>query len=166
MFLLKVIQETYSHYTDMRGWENDICVIIPPTRPVPTISTYISYSIVVWFLSAPARDISQVLQIYNITYITKVERKNKQARICISTKCKKGEVLALFWHSVAIASMYWNEIPTQLPGTLTHSPALADMTSGFTSPNSSLQQPSLSDSRLSPTVPNSNLLTARLLPVS
>ena len=83
----------------------------------------------------------------DIAYITESGRKkNKQERTWVSFKCKKGEVLALFWHSAAIASVYPNEIPTQLPGTLTHP--------------LELQQPSLSDRRLSLTVTNSHLLTA------
>ena len=50
--------------------------------------------------------------ITDITYITEsVRKKNKQAWIWVSSKRKK-EVFALFWHSVAIASMYLNEILT------------------------------------------------------
>ena len=75
----------------------------------------------------------------DIRYITESRRKkNKQERIWVGPKRKKGEVLVLFWHSVAIAGMYPKEIPTQLPGTLTHSLALADLASGSTSPNSRL----------------------------
>ena len=70
-----------------------------------------------------------------------------------------GTFLA-FCASVAIASVYPNEIPTQLPGTLTHPLALTGLASGSTCPNSSLQQPPLSDRRLSLTVGNSYLLTA------
>ena len=47
------------------------------------------------------------------TDISESERKkNKQAWTGVSSKRKKGEVLALFWHSVAIMSVYPNEIPT------------------------------------------------------
>ena len=95
----------------------------------------------------------------HITYITKNGRK-KNKRTWVSLKRKKGEVLVLFWHSVAIASVYPNEIPTQLPGTLTHPLVLSDLASGPTSPNFSLQQQSLSDRRLCMTVTNSYLLTA------
>ena len=59
--------------------------------------------------------------------------------------------MALFWHSVAVTSMYLNEIPTQLPGMLT-SFALTDLASGSTSPNS------LFSSRLSLTVAFPQLL--------
>ena len=79
--------------------------------------------------------------ITDIAYITESGRKkNKQTRIWVSPKRKKGEVLALFWHfceSMAIASVYPSEIPTQLPGTITHPPALGDPASGSTCPNSS-----------------------------
>ena len=78
------------------------------------------------------------------------EKKNKPARTWVSPKRKKGEVLALFKHSMAIMSMYLNEIPTQLPGTLTRPLALADL----------FQQSPLSDCRLSLTLTNSSLLTA------
>ena len=61
---------------------------------------------------------------------------------------------------MAIASVYSNEIHTQLLWRLTHPLALAELVSGSTSPNFSLQQPSLSDRRLSLTVANSYLLTA------
>ena len=61
----------------------------------------------------------------DITYITESGRKNKHERTWITPKRKKGEALALFWHSVAIARVYPNEIPTRLPGTLTHPLALA-----------------------------------------
>ena len=94
----------------------------------------------------------------SITYITESGRKkNKQARTWINPEYKKGEVLTLFWHSVAIASVYPKEIPTQLPGTLTHSLALSDQASGSISPNSTLQQPPLSNRHLSLTVVNSSL---------
>ena len=57
----------------------------------------------------------------DITYITESRRKkNKQALTWVIPKCKKGKVLALLWHSVAITSVYQKEIPTQLPETLTH----------------------------------------------
>ena len=62
--------------------------------------------------------------------------------------------------SVAIVSVSPNEILTQLPGMLTLPLVLADLASGSTSPNSSLQQPPHSDHRLSLTVANSYLLTA------
>ena len=97
----------------------------------------------------------------DIIYISESGRKkNKPARTWVSPKRKEGEVLVLFWHSVAIARVYPNEIPTQLPGTLTHPLAVADLASGSTSPNSSLQQPPLSGHRLFLTVANSFLLTA------
>ena len=68
----------------------------------------------------------------DITYITESGRKkNKHVRTWVRPKCKKGEVLALFWHSVAIASMYSNKISTQLPGMLTHLLALADLASRY-----------------------------------
>ena len=93
----------------------------------------------------------------DITYIPESGRKkDKQARTWVSPKRKKGEVLALFWHSVAIVSVYSNEILTQLPGTLTRPPALSDLASGSTGPNSSLQQPPLSHRRLSLTAANSS----------
>ena len=41
----------------------------------------------------------------DMRYITESGRKNKQARTWVIPKRKKGEVLALFWHSVAIASV-------------------------------------------------------------
>ena len=51
----------------------------------------------------------------DITYITKSGRKkNKQAQTWVRPKRKKGEVLALFWHSEAIASVYPKEILIQL----------------------------------------------------
>ena len=88
-------------------------------------------------------------------------KKNKQARVWVSPKCKKGEVLTLFWHSVAIVSVYPSEIPTQVQGALTHSLALADLTYGSSGPNSLLQQPPLSDHHLSLIVANSYLFTVR-----
>ena len=97
----------------------------------------------------------------DITYTTKSGRgKNKQEWTWVNPMCKKGEILAFFWHSVAIAGMYPNKIPTQLPGTLTHPFVLADMASGFTGPNSSSLQSPLSDHCLFLTVTNSYLLTA------
>ena len=97
----------------------------------------------------------------DITYITESGRKkNKQPWTWIKPKHKKREVLALFWHSVVIASVYPNKIPTQLPGTLTHPLALGDLASESTSPNNSLQQLPLSDRRLFLTVANSSLITA------
>ena len=96
-----------------------------------------------------------------ITYITECRRKkNKQARTWVRPKCKKGKVLALFWHSEAITSVYPNKIPTQLPGTMTHPLALVDLACGSTSPNNSLQQPPLSDRYLSLIVTKSYLITA------
>ena len=68
--------------------------------------------------------------------------------------------LLVFCASVAIGSMYPDKIPTQLPGTLTHPLALADLASGSTHPNSSLQQLPLSNHCLSLTVTNSSLLPA------
>ena len=65
-----------------------------------------------------------------------------------------------FCASVAIMSVYPNKILTRLPGMLTHPFALADLASGSTSPNSSLQLPLVSDRRLSQSVANSYLLTA------
>ena len=82
----------------------------------------------------------------DITYITKSGRKkNKQGWTWVSRKRKKGDVFAIFWHSVAIASVYPNEILTRLPETLNHPLSLADLASGSTSLNSSLQQLPLSD---------------------
>ena len=50
-----------------------------------------------------------------MTCITESGRKkNKQARTWVIPKCKKEEISELLWHSVAIASVYPNEIPTQL----------------------------------------------------
>ena len=97
----------------------------------------------------------------DIAYITESGRKkNKQERTWVSPKHKKGEVLALFWHSVVIGSVYSNRIRTQLPGTLTHPLALSDRASGSSSPKFSLQQPPLSNCRFSLTITNSSLLTA------
>ena len=97
----------------------------------------------------------------DMTYITKSWRKkNKQAWTWVSSKHKKGEVLALFWYSVAIMSVYPNKIPIQLPGTLALPLVLADLASGLTSPNSLLQQPPLSNCHLSLAVANSCLFTA------
>ena len=99
----------------------------------------------------------------DITYITESGRKkNKQAGTWVSSKHKKGEVLALYRHSVAIVSEYPNEIFPQLPGTLTL--ALADLASGSASSDSSLQQPPLSDRRLSLTATNSCLFRSRTFP--
>ena len=96
----------------------------------------------------------------DITYITKSGRKkNKQERTWVSPKHKKGEVLALLWHSVVIASVYLNEIPTQLPGMLTHPLVLADLAFGSSSPNSLLHQPPFSNRCVSLIVTNSYLLT-------
>ena len=63
---------------------------------------------------------------------------------------------------MAIVSVYPNEIPTQVPGKLTHlltQAGLADLASGSTGPITSLQQPLLSGRHLSLTVANSYLLT-------
>ena len=65
-----------------------------------------------------------------------------------------------FCHFSGILWVYPNEIPTQLPRTLTHPLALVDLVSGSTSSNSSLQQPPISDRCLSLTVAISYLLTA------
>ena len=98
----------------------------------------------------------------DITYITESGiKKNKWARTRVRPKRKKGEVLALFWHFAAIASVHPNKIPIQLSRKLTHTLVLADLASWSTSPNSSLQQPPLSDRHVSLTVTNSNLLTAK-----
>ena len=87
----------------------------------------------------------------DITYITESgKKKNKQARTWVSPKRKKGEVLALFRHSVAIMLVHPNKIPTQLPGLLTHPLTLADL----------FQQLPLSEHCLSLTVANSYLLIA------
>ena len=64
---------------------------------------------------------------------------------------------------MAIVSVYLNEIPIQLPGTLIHPLALADLASGSTSPNSSLQQPPFSDRRISLIVANSYLFCSGTL---
>ena len=96
----------------------------------------------------------------DITHKTESEKKDKQAQAWASPKRKKGEFLALFWHSVAIARVYPNEIPTQQPGTQTHPLVLADLACGSTSPNSSLQQPPLSNRPLFLTVANFRLLIA------
>ena len=80
-----------------------------------------------------------------ITYITESGRtKYKQGWILIRPKRKKREILALFWHSVAIVSVYPKENPTPLPGTLTH-PLTLDWP-GFWVHSSQLllQQPPLS----------------------
>ena len=77
----------------------------------------------------------------DMIYITESGRKkNKQARTRINPKYKKGEVFGTFLAfcaSVAATSVYSNKIPAQLPGTLTHPLALADLASGSTGPNSS-----------------------------
>ena len=86
----------------------------------------------------------------DIRYITESGRKNKQARILVSPKRKKGKVFALFWHSTAITSVYPNEIPTQLLGTLTLPLELADL----------FRQLPLFDRHLSLTVANSYLFIA------
>ena len=96
----------------------------------------------------------------DIIYITESGRKkNKQEWTLVSPKHKKGKVLALFWYSMAITSVYQNKIPTQHPGTLTHPLSLADLASRSTSPNSSLQQPPLLDHCLFLTVTNCYLFT-------
>ena len=126
-----------------------------------------SYLIVWWFLSSPTRAFHKLYINYinYITYITESGRKkNKQAWIWVSLKRKKGEVLAPFWHSVAITTVYPNEILTQQPGMLIHPLALFDLASGSTDPNSSPQQSPLSDRRLSLTVANSSLLLTALGP--
>ena len=80
-----------------------------------------------------------------LTYINENGRKkNKPERTWVSPKRKKGEVLALFWHSVANASEYPNEIPIPLSGTLTHHLTLANLAFWSTNPISSLQQPPFS----------------------
>ena len=93
------------------------------------------------------------------------ERTNKHG-----LRLARGVSREKFWYfSVAIASVYLDEISTQLPGTLTHPLALSDRASGFTGHNKSLQQPLLSNIHLSMTVANSHLFTALrhyLLPVS
>ena len=96
------------------------------------------------------------------TDITKSGRKKKkQARTWVRPKRKKGEFFGTFLvFCDSKTSVYPNEIPTQLPWTLTHPLALADLASGSTSPNSSLQQSLLYDRRLSLAVTNSSLFTA------
>ena len=85
-------------------------------------------------------------------YITESGGKNKQARTWVSPKRKKRGSLSIFptfYASVSVTSLYAKKIPTQLPGILTHTQALADPASVFTSLNSSFS------SRLSLTVANS-----------
>ena len=69
-----------------------------------------------------------------------------------------------FWH---FSGILWlsraftrTKFPTQLPGTLTHPLALADLASGSTIPNFLLLKPPLSDHRHSLTVTNSCLFNA------
>ena len=101
-----------------------------------------SHSIVYWFFSSHFMFHKYTT---DITYITESGRKkNKQERTWVSPKRKKREVLAIFWYSVAIASVYLNEILTQLPGTLTHPLALVDLASRSTGPNSLLSHNYLS----------------------
>ena len=71
------------------------------------------------------------------------ERRTNNHGLGLALSVRRGK----FWHFsgiLAIASVYPNEIPTQLPGTLTHPLSLADL----------FQQPPLSDRRLSLTVAN------------
>ena len=99
------------------------------------------YSIVQWFSLIFGPGAFHMFYKYatDITYITENRRKkNQRSRTWVSPKRKKGEVLALFWHfcaSVAIASVYPSEFPTQLPGTLSHplAPATGPKSSFFSS---------------------------------
>ena len=80
---------------------------------------------------------------------------NRYKQMLYKKVIKHGLGLALnmrrekFWHFSRILwilrTVYLNEIPTQLPGTLTHALVLADLAFVPTSPNSSLQQPPFSD---------------------
>ena len=74
----------------------------------------------------------------NTAYITESGRENKQARIWVTPKRKKEEVLAFFCASMTTASVYPSEIPSQTPGTLTYVFALTDPASVSTGPNSPL----------------------------
>ena len=84
------------------------------------------------------------------------EEQKKKTRTRVSPKRRKEVIYPLFWHFMAIQSLYPNKIPTR---TLTHPLVLADMPSGSIGPNSTLQQLPLSDRRLSMTVANSYLLS-------
>ena len=149
---------------------------IYPTRPLPTISTcYISswlFDRLVVFLISSRRLFTCFTNKQHIKYITESGRTtNKQERTWISSKRKDVVAFALFWYCVAIASVYPNENPTQLPETLTHPLALADLASGSTGPNSAIQQPLSSDRRPSLTFNDSywlpwDLDVSCLLPVS
>ena len=79
------------------------------------------------------------------------EKKNKQARTWISSKCKKEEVCDTFMRfsvHLAIGSVYPTEIPIQPLGTLTHPLTLAELACESIGPNCSLSIRLFSDRRL------------------
>ena len=91
------------------------------------------------------------------------ERRTNKQGLGLALSVRKEK---FFWHfcvSVVIARVYPSEIPTQLPGMLTHPLTLPNPASGSTSPNSSFSC-CLSHRRLSPTVANSFLLLTALRP--
>ena len=68
------------------------------------------------------------------------EKRTNKYEFGLALSVRRDKFLALFWGfcaPVAIASVYPSEIPTQLPGTLTHPLVLADPASWSTGPYSS-----------------------------
>ena len=93
---------------------------------------------------------------HNIHNRERGRKENKQTRIWFSSKPKKGVVCDNFAelsaHLWANASVYSGEIPTKLPGTLTHPLMLANAASESTGPSSCSLLFTASFCRLPPSV--------------